>query len=155
MNSQRTAPFPIVTMPAPRPLVALFLLCLVLPAFGAAEQADREALRFNDAITKLMQIRDEAVANHKAKTIAALTTMAKSRTKAEDATGAAEAWRAILSIDREHSDARAYFTLQGTLDAVLAALDAPPTDLLGLDAGDAPAKTDAKNTKNGTAEKAP
>jgi hypothetical protein len=142
-------------MPAPRPLVILFLLCITLPAFAAADQADREALRFNDAITKLMQIRDEAVANHKAKTIAALTTMAKSRTKAEDATGAAEAWRAILMIDREHSDARAYFTLQGTLDAVLAGLDAPPTDLLGLDGGDAPAKDDAKNTKNGTAEKAP
>ena len=161
MNSQRTAPFPTLIMPAPRPLLALLLLlAVVLPAFAAAEQADREALRFNDAITKLMQIRGEAVANHKAKAIVTLTVMAKSRTKAEDAAGAAEAWRAILIIDREHSDARAYFTLQGTLDAVLAELEAKPTDLLGLGVDDAPAKDDTKSgtksgTKNGTAEKAP
>lgn len=139
-------------MPTPRLLIALLLLVAALPLVGAADQAEREALRFNDAITKLMQIRDEAVANHKAKAITALTVMAKSRTKAEDAAGAAEAWRAILLIDREHSDARAYFTLQGTLDTVLAGLDAQPTDLLGLGADEAPAKDD---TKNGTAEKAP
>lgn len=141
-----------LTMPAPRPLPALLLLLVALPVLGAADQADREALRFNDTITKLMQIRDEAVANHKAKAIAALTVMAKSRTKAEDAAGAAEAWRAILIIDREHTDARAYFTLQGTLEAVLAGLEAKPTDLLGLGVDDAPAKD---GTTNGTAEKAP
>lgn len=136
-------------MPAPKPISALLLLACVFSA-SAADQADREALRFNDAVSKLMATRDEAVANHKAKAIVTLTVLAKSRTKAEDAAGASEAWRAILSIDREHSDARAYFTLQGTLDAVLAELDAKPTDLLGLDTGDAPAKEES-----GTAEKKP
>ena len=152
MNFQRAAPFSPLTMPAPRPLIALLLLILALPALGAADPAEREALRFNDAVTKLMQTRDDAQANHKAKAITALTAMAKSRTKAEDTAGATEVWRAILTIDREHSDARAYFTLLGTLDTVLASLDAPPTDLLGQDSGDAPAKNGAKN---GTAEKAP
>lgn len=139
-------------MPTPRPLFALLLLILALPAFGAADQAEGVALRFNDALTKLMQTRDDALANHKAKAITALTAMAKSRTKAEDTAGATEAWRAVLTIDREHSDARAYFTLLGTLDTVLASLDAPPTDLLGQGSGDAPAKD---NAKNGTAEKTP
>lgn len=139
-------------MPTPRSSIACLLLILALPTLGAADQAEREALRFNDAVAKLMQTRDEAQANHKAKAITSLTAMAKARTKAEDVAGATEAWRAVLTIDREHADARAYFTLQGTLDTVLAELDAKPTDLLGLDSGDAPAKDDAKN---GTAEKAP
>lgn len=136
-------------MPARRPLTAFLLLLLTLPVFGA-DQVEREALRFNDAITKLISARDEALANHRAKAILSLTAMAKSRTKAEDAAGATAAWRAILTLDREHSDARAHFTLQGTLDSVLAELDAKPTDLLGLDSGDAPATPD-----NGTAEKKP
>jgi translation initiation factor IF-2 len=123
-----------------------------LPLVGA-DQADREALRYNDAVTKLQQTRDEAKANIKAKAIVALTAIAKSRLKAEDATGAGEAYRAILSIDREHEDARTYFTTLGTLSAVLAELDAKPTDLLGLDTGDAPAKdTTSKDT---TAKDAP
>ena len=137
-------------MPIPKPISALLLLACALSASAAADQADREALRFNDAVSKLMATRDEAVANHKAKAIVTLTVLAKSRTKAEDASGAGEAWRAILSIDRDHSDARAYFTLQGTLDTVLADLDAKPTDLLGLDTGDAPAKEEG-----GTTEKKP
>jgi hypothetical protein len=117
------------------PITRLLLLPLLLPlTLAAADQAEREALRFNDAITKLMQARDEAQATQKAKAITALTVIAKSRTKAEDAAGASEAWKAILSIDREHADARAYFTLQGTLDAVLAELAANPADLLGQDA---------------------
>lgn len=141
-------------MPARRPLTALLLLLLTLPVSGV-DQAEREALRFNDAITKLLSARDEALANHQAKAIVALTVMAKSRTKAEDAAGATEAWRAILTLDREHSDARAYFTLQGTLDSVLAELDAKPTDLLGLDSGDAAATPEPIPDKNGTAEKKP
>ena len=148
-------------MPIPRPLITLLLFLLALPAFGAADQAEREALRFNDAITKLMQTRDEAQTNHQAKAIAALTAMAKSRTKAEDTAGTTEVWRAILMIDREHSDARAYFTLLGTLDAVLVSLDVPPADLLGQDSAGTPAKPDSGAapakpvTKNGTTEKAP
>jgi hypothetical protein len=114
-------------MPIMRPL----LIILVSLPLGAADQADREALRFNDAITRLMQTRDETQANAKARAITALTVIAKSRTKAEDAAGATEAWRAILSIDREHADARAHFSTLGTLDAVLTELDASPADLLG------------------------
>lgn len=114
------------------PTARLLLVLLSLPVgLVAADQPEREALRFNDAITKLMQTRDEAQANHKAKALTALTVIAKSRTKAEDAAGAAEAWKAILGIDREHAEARAYFTTLGTLDAVLAELDADPADLLG------------------------
>ncbi len=137
-------------MPSPRPLIAVLLCLLALPSPGA-DLAEREALRFNDSITKLQQARDEALANQQAKAIAALTVIAKNRTKAEDAVGATEAWRAILSIDREHSDARDYFSLQGTLQTVLTELDAKPTDLLGLDSGDAPVK---EAVKNGTADKA-
>ena len=144
-------------MPTPRPffpLLLLLLLVFALPALGAADQVDQEALRFNDAVTKLMQTRDESQNNHKAKAITALTAMAKSRAKAEDTAGTTEVWRAILSLDREHTDARAYFTLLGTLDTVLASLDVPVLDLLGQDSGGEPAK-DGVKAKNGTAEKTP
>jgi len=134
-----------------RPLLALILL-LTLPHLPGADQAEREALRYNDAVTKLLQTRDEVVATQRAKAISALTALAKARTKAEDAAGATEAWTAILSIDRDHADARAYFTLLGTLDAVLAALDAKPTDLLGLDTGDA---STTKGAPDKQTEKAP
>lgn len=139
-----------------RPLLALLLLLLV-PHLRGADQAEREALRYNDAITKLMQVRDEAIANQKAKVISTLTVMAKTRAKAEDAAGTAEVWKAILSIDREHADAKAYFTTAGTLDTVLAELDAKPTDLLGLDTGEAATAKDVKEkdaTKT-TKEKTP
>jgi translation initiation factor IF-2 len=141
-------------MPANR-LVPVLLLCTLigaLPLVGA-DQAEREALRYNDAVTKLQQTRDEAQANLRVKAITALTVIAKSRLKAEDATGAGEAYRAILSIDREHEDARIYFTTLGTLAAVLAELDAKPTDLLGLDTGDGPTK-DAP-AKDAAAKNAP
>lgn len=121
------------------PIARLLLIPLLLPCMlSAVDQADREALRFNDAISKLMHAREEAQANAKAKAITALTVIAKSRTKAEDTAGATEAWKAILGIDREHADARAYFTLLGTLDAVLMELDADPTDLLGQDTTEKP-----------------
>lgn len=146
-------------MSANRLIVLLFIGTLLgaLPLVGA-DQAEREALRYNDAVTKLQQTRDEAQANLKAKAITALTVIAKSRLKAEDAAGAGEAYRAILSIDRKHEDARTYFTTLGTLTAVLAELDAKPTDLLGLDTGDAPAKdAPAKETtaKDASKEKKP
>lgn len=150
VNQPPTAPFLFATMQTHRPLTSLLLLLLILPVSGA-DQAEREALRFNDAITKLSSARDEAIANHRAKAILALVAIAKSRTRAEDAAGASEAWRAILTLDRDHSDARAHFTAQGTLDSVLAELDAKPTDLLGLDSGDASAKSDKSD--KGTVEK--
>jgi hypothetical protein len=118
-----------------RLLPGLLLAALLAPALAAADQGERETTRFNEAVTRLMQARDEALATHKAKAVLTLAALAKSRLKAEDAAGAGEAWRAVLMVDREHADARAYFTTLGTLDAVMAELDAKPTDLLGLDAG--------------------
>lgn len=120
----------------PRVLLVLVTAVLLGPGLVAADQAEREATRFNEAVTKLTQTRDEAHAAQKAKSLAFLIAIAKSRMKAEDTAGATEAWRAILVIDREHADARTYFTTLGTLDAVLAELDAKPTDLLGLGAGE-------------------
>jgi hypothetical protein len=122
----------------------LFLSLACAATLPAADLADREALRFNDAVTKLAQTRDEALANLRLKAITALTVVAKTRTKANDADGAGEAWRAILSIDREHVEARAHFTTAGTLTQVLAELDAKPTDLLGLDTGEGSAPVGEK-----------
>lgn len=136
----------------PKALYALAIATLLGPALLAADLAERETTRFNEAVTKLMQARDEAQANAKAKSLLALTAIAKSRMKAEDTAMATEAWRAVLVIDREHVDARAYFTALGTLEAVLVELDAKPTDLLGLDLAPAP-KDKADKTKD--TEKAP
>jgi hypothetical protein len=106
------------------------IFALSTSLLAAADVAEREALRYNDAVTKLAQARDEAIAVHSAKSIAALTAQTKSRTKADDSAGATEAWRAVLTIDREHQDARSYFTTLGTLAQVLEELD-KKTDLLG------------------------
>lgn len=137
----------------------LFVIAVVLllnRGVAAADQAERETTRFNEAVTKLTQTRDETHATLKAKSTAALTTMAKSRMKVEDTAGATEAWRAILVIDREHADARTYFMTLGTLEAVLVELDATPTDLLGLGAPDAvPVKPETKPDAKKNAEKAP
>ncbi len=81
-------------------------------------------------MTKLAQIRDEAIAVQRTKAINALTAQVKSRVKANDSAGTEEAWRAVLKIDREHKDARSYFTDLGTLVQVLAKLD-EKVDLLG------------------------
>jgi hypothetical protein len=112
------------------PVLVLAMVALASGA-GAADLAERESLRYNDAVTKLEQTRNETVANARAKVVIAFTMLAKQRGKADDAAGAAEAWRAVLVVDRDHVDARAHFTQLGTLDAVLAELDAKPTDLLG------------------------
>src|SRR3954465_12421347 len=106
-------------MPMSRLLPGLLLAALLAPALAAADQGERETTRFNEAVTRLMQARDEALATHKAKAVLTLAALAKSRLKAEDAAGAGEAWRAVLMVDREHADARAYFTTLGTLDAVM------------------------------------
>src|SRR3954465_7850594 len=106
-------------MPMSRLLPGLLLAALLAPALAAADQGERETTRFNEAVTRLMQARDEAQATLKAKAIMTLTALAKSRLKAEDAAGATEAWRAVLLVDRDHVEARTYFTTLGTLDAVL------------------------------------
>ena len=108
------------------------LLLLTVVTGQAAETVDREALRFNDAVTKLKMTRDQAIDAVKAKSLVTLSNLAKNRTRSNDVSGVTAAWRAALTIDREHVEARAYFTTAGTLEEVLKALDAKPTDLLGL-----------------------
>ena len=109
------------------PAIIFALSIAMVPAVDVVE---RETLRYNDAVTKLAQIRDEAIAVQRTKAINALTAQVKSRVKANDSAGTEEAWRAILKIDREHKDARSYFTDLGTLVQVLAKLD-EKVDLLG------------------------
>ncbi len=147
-------------MPMPRLYSVFAIVALCGPGLAAADQGERETTRFNEAVIKLTQVRDEAHAAQKAKSITALTAIAKSRMKAEDTAGASEAWRAILVIDREHADARTYFMTLGTLDAVLADLDAKPTDLLGIGPADTAtdkpvAKPETKTETKKSAEKAP
>ncbi len=108
------------------------LLLFTFVTGQTAETVDREALRFNDAMTKLKITRDQAIDAVKAKSLVTLSNLAKNRTKSNDAPGAMAAWRAALMLDREHVEARAFFTTAGTLAEVLKVLDAKPTDLLGL-----------------------
>lgn len=100
----------------------------------AAEMVDRESLRYNDAVTKLEIIRDQAIAAQRYKSLMTLSKLAKNRARSNDAEGTTAAWRAVLFLDRENAEARAFFSTAGTLDQVINELDAKPTDLLGLGA---------------------
>lgn len=108
------------------------LLLLAVVAGQAADTVERETVRFNDAITRLDFARDQAIDAVKVKSLVSLTNLAKNRTRSNDVKGATAAWRAALIVDREQVEARAFFTTAGTLEEVLKALDAKPTDLLGL-----------------------
>jgi hypothetical protein len=103
-------------------------------ALKAAESVEREALRYNDAVTKLIIIRDQTIATQRFKSLSALSKLAKNRARANDGPGTMAAWRAVLRLDRENAEARAFFTTAGMLDQVITELDAKPVDLLGLGA---------------------
>jgi hypothetical protein len=65
----------------------------------------------------------------------AYTRIAQRLAKAGDGTGAALAWKEVLRLQRANVEARTFFTMLNTLDAVLAELDQPATDLLGNPVG--------------------
>lgn len=116
-------------------LVRLFLgLILAAPALLVASDAvDKEALRYNDAVTKLQHTLEEGVAKEKARSIAIIAGVAKAKAKANDLAAAGTAWKAVLVIDDSNAEARKHFEALGQLDAVLAELKQGNSadDLLG------------------------
>lgn len=118
----------------------LLLLSATAARVAAGEAADKEALRYNDAVTRLQRAHDEALAKEKVRSIAALSVLAKARTKASDLAAAGYAWKAVLALDEANADARKHFEALGQLDAVLAELKAGDSaaDLLGGEAAAAP-----------------
>ncbi len=121
-------------------IISLFCVLLCVLNGGtyasASDTVERESLKFNDAVTKLEITRDKTIASYRYKSIVTLTTLAKNRARAKDETGCAAAWRAVLKLDKENVEARAYYTTAGTLEKTLAELEAEskPVDLLGLGA---------------------
>lgn len=110
------------------------LLLLATPALLiAGEAVDKEALRYNDAVTRLQRTHDEGIAKEKARSITALSAIAKAKAKANDLAAAGTAWKAALALDDANADARKHFEALGQLDAVLAELKAGDSaaDLLG------------------------
>jgi hypothetical protein len=98
----------------------------------ASDAADKEALRYNDAVTKLQKAYDEGVAKEKTRAIIALAALAKQSVKAGDLEAAGQAWKAVLALDDQQADARKYFEVTGKLDAVLEEINRGGTkDLLG------------------------
>lgn len=118
----------------------LLLLSATVAPLCAGEAADKEALRYNDAVTRLQRSHDEALAKEKARSIAALSAIAKAKTKASDLAAAGYAWKAVLVLDEANADARKHFEALGQLDAVLAELKAGDSaaDLLGGEPATAP-----------------
>lgn len=123
----------------------LLLLSATVAPLCAGEAADKEALRYNDAVSRLQRAHDEALAKEKARSIAALSAIAKAKTKASDLAAAGYAWKAVLALDEANADARKHFEALGQLDAVLAELKADDSaaDLLGGEPA-APAAGDAQ-----------
>jgi|GEM_PF-3119911 hypothetical protein len=126
----------------PPTLLLLAGLAGLAGVLGASEAIDKECLRYNDAVSKDQKIYDEALAKEKARSIAVIVPLARSRVRANDQSGAATAWQAVLSLDENNAEARKFFTASGTLDAVLAELKQDAAvDLLGnqVDGKPAPA----------------
>lgn len=129
----------------------LLLTMLATPALlTAGDAVDKEALRYNDAVTRLQRTRDEGIAKEKARSITALSAIAKAKAKANDLAAAGTAWKAVLALDDANAEARKHFEALGQLDAVLADLKAGDSaaDLLGQPAaptvvGGAPASAAA------------
>ena len=104
------------------------LLILLAGVASASEASDKEVLRYNDAVSKLRRAHDDALVKEKARTVAALSALAK---RATTPTATAMAWEGVLALDRANGDARRYFQGQGNLDAVLAGLDGSDADVAG------------------------
>jgi len=100
------------------------------PGWGS-DELERELVRHDAELTKAQQTYDEAVTAANDKALKAIVRIAQRQAKAGDAAGATLAWKEVLRLQRTQAEARAHFTMLGTLDAVLAELDQPPTDLLG------------------------
>ncbi len=130
-------------------LIGLLLLAGVA---GASDASDKEVLRYNDAATKLRRAYDDSVAKEKVRTVGSLAALAK---RAATPAAAAMAWQGVLVLDNTNAEARRYFQAQGTLDAVLAALDSTDGDPAGsgvvsAKSADGAVPVDVKATPAGT-----
>lgn len=116
-------------------LIHLLLLMMLAASalLTAGDAVDKEALRYNDAVTRLQRTRDEGIAKEKARSITALSAIAKAKAKTNDLAAAGTAWKAVLALDDANAEARKHFEALGQLDAVLAELKAGDSvaDLLG------------------------
>jgi hypothetical protein len=87
---------------------------------------DRELVRYQQAVAKLVQQREEAVAKEQAKVIPVLAAAARAAVRQGDMATAGATWKQILVLDRDQPDAVAYFTSLGQLTQVLAELEGDP-----------------------------
>jgi hypothetical protein len=96
------------------------------PPVPANPAVDRELVRYQQAVARLKQQRDEAVAKEKAKVIPVLAAAARAAVKRGDMAAATATWRQVLVLDRDQADAVGFFTSLGQLDRVLQELDGDP-----------------------------
>jgi hypothetical protein len=110
-------------------------LLLAIACLCAAEDdpVAKELDRYDEAVAKLQKSFDEGIARERTKSIPALAAVAKKQVTKGDMPGAIKAWKAVLKLDREHADARQFFTSLNQLDQVLAEIDGDPggSELLG------------------------
>ena len=117
-------------------MFTMVLLALVTRMPGAtADDLAKEVAKRETEVGKAKQVFDDAVRDADGRAVKAYVRIAQRAAKDPDAAKAA--WTEVLRLDRKHLEALAWFTKQGTLDAVLAELD-QPTDLLGNPIGGPP-----------------
>lgn len=127
-----------------RTTVIMVILAMAWAGTGTSawsvEDLTKELAKRDAEVAKAQQAFDAALAAANERTLKVIVRIAQREAKAGNVPAAAAAWKEALRLDRKQAEATAYFTSAGNLDAVLAELDAPETDLLGNPvAGSAPA----------------
>lgn len=123
------------------PLGALLVLGVLAGAPGAAsEGVDQVLADLNARLNHEQEAYALAAGRARGEAVRALELIAHRAKAGGDAATAAEAWTAVLRLERAHGEANAYFAELGQLEAVLKRIDADEAAAAGLGmARDAPA----------------
>ncbi len=113
-------------------MLRILLVSLALVALPAVDDVEKELTRWQDEVGKARGEYQTEVAKANEKAVKALTRVAQREAKAGDIAAATDAWRAVLAIDLDAEEARAFFTAIGRLDEVMAEVAAGGDPLAGL-----------------------
>ena len=128
---RRCVPLPL------RPGALLLLAALAAIPAAASEGVDQVLADLNARLNHEQEAFALYAGRAKAEAVRALELIAHRARAGSDAAALAEAWTAVLRLDRAHGEANAYFAELGQLDAVLTriAADEAAAGLLGPSAG--------------------
>jgi len=108
----------------------MVLCALVASPLWSLDELEREVARHDAELAKAQLQFDDTVNAINEKALKTFMRLAQRQTKAGDMVLAGASWKEVLRLQRSQPEARAFFTMLNTLDAVLADID-QPRDLLG------------------------